>query len=510
VDGLAALWAGGGGGGGGPNPVLWEWGEWVQAEGVAAAVAASGAGCGGGIDLSAAAAAAAAAAAGGAAGGAEGGAEGGGEGGKGREAGEEPGEEEREQDPLAPAAALASDLLRHASAAASAAFAATTHACPICLEEVPGARCVRPGSGPDCGAHALCAPCAVSLVRAALAPGGPGPRACACPWPGCGARLDPAALAGAGLLSGGEVDGWEGAELQAALAAMPDLLPCPHCSTPSLADAGDHLAVCPAPTCRFAFCGLCLGAWHPAAACLGAAARLAVFRARMAGARPTGGQLSELRRREEEYLSAAAIERSGAKRCPGCGAAIQRSEGCNKMACPSCGTRFCYRCGCGIEGYDHFRAGGCVLFEAAELARWERAVGGGGAVMPAGGIGGGFGLRERERGEGGGGLVGGLGLGGGGAQAAGLGAAADRAEAAARNQFWAAVGADGAAGAHAAGPPRLPRCPRCGQGNARVGLNNHLCCFACRGYFCAACGEGLPARGGGLHFGRAPKCQQHS
>ncbi|PAA70295.1 hypothetical protein BOX15_Mlig021995g1, partial [Macrostomum lignano] len=34
-----------------------------------------------------------------------------------------------------------------------------------------------------------------------------------------------------------------------------------------------------------------------------------------------------------------------ARQCPGCGAYIQKSQGCDSMTCSQCGTRFCYLCG---------------------------------------------------------------------------------------------------------------------------------------------------------------------
>ena len=60
-----------------------------------------------------------------------------------------------------------------------------------------------------------------------------------------------------------------------------------------------------------------------------------------------------------------------AKRCPSCGMAIQKSEGCNKMTCGACGAAFCWRCSRAVDGYDHFRAGACVLFDHGEIQRWE-------------------------------------------------------------------------------------------------------------------------------------------
>ena len=55
-----------------------------------------------------------------------------------------------------------------------------------------------------------------------------------------------------------------------------------------------------------------------------------------------------------EVRSLQAITRDS-RRCPRCGMAISKIEGCNKMTCSQCQSYFCYRCGKGIDGYDHFR-----------------------------------------------------------------------------------------------------------------------------------------------------------
>ena len=63
------------------------------------------------------------------------------------------------------------------------------------------------------------------------------------------------------------------------------------------------------------------------------------------------------------------------KQCPACGMAIERSEGCNKMTCGTCGAFFCYKCNQQIEGYKHYWNGNCVLFDLTEIQRWEHQMG---------------------------------------------------------------------------------------------------------------------------------------
>ncbi|KAI5966980.1 uncharacterized protein KGF55_000389 [Candida pseudojiufengensis] len=43
------------------------------------------------------------------------------------------------------------------------------------------------------------------------------------------------------------------------------------------------------------------------------------------------------------------------KECPGCGAIIEKSDGCNRMKCCECRTCFCFNCGVQMDNtYDHF------------------------------------------------------------------------------------------------------------------------------------------------------------
>jgi hypothetical protein len=35
-----------------------------------------------------------------------------------------------------------------------------------------------------------------------------------------------------------------------------------------------------------------------------------------------------------------------ARRCPGCGIAVEKSGGCDHVRCTACGCEWCYVCGC--------------------------------------------------------------------------------------------------------------------------------------------------------------------
>lgn len=46
---------------------------------------------------------------------------------------------------------------------------------------------------------------------------------------------------------------------------------------------------------------------------------------------------------------------AGLHRCPGCDMLIEKSEGCNKMTCPKCDTKYCYRCKGILDPVDPYR-----------------------------------------------------------------------------------------------------------------------------------------------------------
>lgn len=51
------------------------------------------------------------------------------------------------------------------------------------------------------------------------------------------------------------------------------------------------------------------------------------------------------RRSEEDAGWDQYVSKVKTMRCPTCGHAVQRTDGCNTMTCSQCATIFCYRCG---------------------------------------------------------------------------------------------------------------------------------------------------------------------
>ena len=59
--------------------------------------------------------------------------------------------------------------------------------------------------------------------------------------------------------------------------------------------------------------------------------------------------------------------------CPVCHVKIERTQGCNKMTCASCGNEWCWVCGVSIKGYKHFEGGnGCGAGTSGEQVGRDR------------------------------------------------------------------------------------------------------------------------------------------
>lgn len=191
-------------------------------------------------------------------------------------------------------------------------------------------------------------------------------------------------------------------------------------------DLADRFRQC--PTCQFSFCRFCNKTWHGTSPCPlpSTASFLTSYMAtppdspaREAFEKRYGKkQLTRMVAEWVEQRANADWFEKHTRACAGCGTRVNKSAGCNHMICSKCAAHFCYRCGTKVSSrrgnrivtrsliissfvrahvqlrpadpYHHYRTPGssCFekLFDAAEIARFEREVAG----DPAGALEGGF------------------------------------------------------------------------------------------------------------------------
>lgn len=332
-------------------------------------------------------------------------------------------------------------------------FCRSSHRCGVCLEERLGAEMhvLQP-----CG-HQFCRACIRGLCELHVREGSVD--RLHCPEPSCRAELGPGLLRR--VLSEDLFLRWESLSLQKALEAMPDVTYCPRCEAVCWAnsDDGDDSADC--PQCHFSFCTLCRNKRHVGSECMTAEERLAILEARQEGRSREENERSKVKELQNEVLAMKYVAQN-AKRCPRCGTAIERSEGCNKMTCSNCGAFFCFLCGKEVDGYGHFQGGACMLFDLADLAEqnWVRDLN----------------LQLNEAAE-------------------FLQVAPRGAQDVERLERWGRV--------------KPPICPNCGHRSAKVGNNNHIRCWACTSSFCALCLKVLRKGDAATHFSPSG-CKQHT
>ncbi|OQR68813.1 E3 ubiquitin-protein ligase RNF14-like [Tropilaelaps mercedesae] len=132
-----------------------------------------------------------------------------------------------------------------------------------------------------------------------------------------------------------------------------DITSCPreHCDAPVIIETASTIATCGA--CGFTFCLMCRRPSHGINVC--ETQNTEQLAQRYMQATPNERALLE-RKFSKRYLSIIVNEfqskdwiRENAKKCPKCQIYIQKSEGCNKIQCWKCNTKFCYLCGRSLD-----------------------------------------------------------------------------------------------------------------------------------------------------------------
>ncbi|BES94183.1 IBR [Nesidiocoris tenuis] len=214
--------------------------------------------------------------------------------------------------------------------------------CQICYLDVAGSNCIefRPCK------HVYCKDCMgqyfktrISEAQVTTMP---------CPQEKCSSEANPQQVkdvVGPSLFTK-----YDNLLLNVTLDQMDDITYCPRvaCGSAVVRDGDDKMAACPA--CRYAFCVYCKRAYHGVEPCRMKSAEVKrIVDEYQKGDSATRANLEKRYGRAQiqgfvnDMLSSDWIE-TNSKNCPKCDASIEKSEGCNKMACGKCQSNFCWLC----------------------------------------------------------------------------------------------------------------------------------------------------------------------
>lgn len=221
-------------------------------------------------------------------------------------------------------------------------FDKTPFPCDICFTEKYGKNCIK---FKDCE-HVYCDNCLKSYFDIHIKDGNI--RALTCPEPGCDSQAFPAQIKN--LVSKQDFERYEALLLQTTLDMMTDVVYCPRtfCQSPVVIEDGEVMGLCSG--CRYSFCTYCKLAYHGVEPCKLKQEKLKdVCKEYQDGDATTRKQLEEkygakILRKTIENIESERWVASNSKPCPGCGAAIEKQSGCNKMTCYKCKCYFCWLC----------------------------------------------------------------------------------------------------------------------------------------------------------------------
>ncbi|XP_021454817.2 E3 ubiquitin-protein ligase RNF14 isoform X1 [Oncorhynchus mykiss] len=242
-------------------------------------------------------------------------------------------------------------------------FEGQAYDCGICFMSKLGCSQYR-----ECG-HIYCNECMSEYFTVQIRDGNV--RGLTCPEPECSSTATPSQVK---RLVGEELfTRYDRLLLQSTLDRMADVIYCARkaCVAPVVLEPDTTAALC--PSCRYAFCTICRKTYHGTSYCklrantLLASGSDSAAESSYAGVPQTEAGLqglwedyasgSEERRmflekRYGKHILNTVVEESlsegwkgqNSKKCPSCRANIQKTGGCNKMACFTCGQYFCWVC----------------------------------------------------------------------------------------------------------------------------------------------------------------------
>ncbi|XP_014255114.1 E3 ubiquitin-protein ligase RNF14-like [Cimex lectularius] len=221
-------------------------------------------------------------------------------------------------------------------------FLRTLYTCDICYEDKLGEKCIQ---FKPCN-HVYCKQCLQQYFEVRISEGQV--NSMPCPQSKCKSEAQQHQIketVGSKLYLK-----YDNLLLNATLDTMVDITYCPRsfCGCPVMRDTGEKMATC--PKCEYVFCVHCKMTYHGVEKCrLKAEKIIAIMDEYEQGDEQTKFRLEKIYGKKEilSYINIAKSEnwiKTNSKLCPNCKAAIEKMDGCNKMACTKCKIFFCWIC----------------------------------------------------------------------------------------------------------------------------------------------------------------------
>ncbi|XP_076302598.1 E3 ubiquitin-protein ligase RNF14-like [Lasioglossum baleicum] len=235
-------------------------------------------------------------------------------------------------------------------------FKKNFYTCKICFVDKLGEHCTQ---FLPCG-HVFCKDCITGYLEVRIKDANV--QNIYCPEEKCTSEATPAQIKD--LVSSELFTKYDSILLSVTLDTMGDIMYCPrrNCQYPVSCEPNEQMANC--PVCQYAFCVYCKMVYHGIEPCKIYSAEIQKVVAEYQEASDDRKLQMEQRygKKQLQTLIENAMSenwiKSNSQKCPKCQAAIEKSDGCNKMVCWRCNTFFCWLCNTILDRdkpYGHFQ-----------------------------------------------------------------------------------------------------------------------------------------------------------
>ncbi|XP_076231468.1 E3 ubiquitin-protein ligase RNF14 [Calliopsis andreniformis] len=242
-------------------------------------------------------------------------------------------------------------------------FKKNFYTCKICFVDKIGEHCTQflPCS------HVFCKDCITCYFEVKIKDGSV--QNISCPGEKCTSEATPAQIKD--LVSPELFAKYDSILLSTTLDTMTDIVYCPrrNCQYPVSREPNEQMANC--PMCQYAFCIYCKMVYHGIEPCKTYSAETHRLVAEYQEA--SDEKKLEMEQHYGKKKLQVLVEnmmsenwiKSSTQKCPNCNAAIEKSDGCNKMVCWRCSVFFCWLCSTILNRdtpYEHFRNTNSVCY----------------------------------------------------------------------------------------------------------------------------------------------------